>query len=50
MTNDLVEFQYRKMFKMTAEEYLNEPADKLFTNLYIYSQLKKKEELESKHG
>ena len=27
-----------------------EPLDEFYTNLYIYAQIKKKEELESKHG
>jgi len=38
------------MFGLTAQEYLEEPADQLFTNLYILGQMNKKQELENKHG
>lgn len=49
-TEELIAFQYRKLFKLTAEEYEAEPVDQLYTNLYIYGQIKKKEELEAKHS
>lgn len=35
---------------LNAVEFANEPADKLFINQYIYAQIQKKQELESKHG
>lgn len=42
-------FLYRKLFKLSYEQFLNEPIDEFFTNFYIYAQIKEKERLESKH-
>jgi hypothetical protein len=38
------------MFNLTSKQFEEEPADELFTNLYILAQLNKKQELEAKHG
>jgi hypothetical protein len=37
------------MFGLSAREMEEEPTDEFFTNLYIYSQIRKKEELEANH-
>lgn len=50
MTDDYIRYLYRSKFKLTAEQYEQEPADQLFTNLYIIGQINKKQELEAKHG
>jgi len=34
------------MFNLTAEEYEQEPADQLFTNMLIYGYIKEKEKIE----
>lgn len=48
--DEVIAFRYRKIFGLTAQEYEDEPIDQLYTNLYIYGQMNKKEELEAKHG
>lgn len=47
---ELLEFRYREKFCLSAEQMEAEPTDKFFTNLYIYAQIRRKEELENKHG
>lgn len=49
-TDEIIAYRYREIFGLTAQEYQDEPVDQLYTNLYIYGQIKKKEELEAKHG
>jgi len=49
-TEEILAYKYRKLFSLTAREYEEEPIDQLYTNLYIYGQIKKKEELEAKHN
>lgn len=49
-TDALIAYEYRKLFKLSAAQYEAEPVDQLYTNLYIYGQIKKKEQLEAKHG
>lgn len=48
--NELKEYQYRKLFHLTAEEYDNEPADRLYTNLFIHAQIQEKKRIEAKNG
>jgi hypothetical protein len=50
MPLEVVKYQYRKLFKLSAEELANEPIDQLNSNLYIWSLIEKKKELELKHG
>lgn len=47
---ELMRYKYRKLFHLSAEELEKEPIDQFFTNLYIYAQIQKKEELINKHG
>lgn len=47
MPDELIEFQYRKMFGLSHQEMLDEPADKFFTNLLIESLLRDKESKEA---
>ena len=49
-TPEILSYTYRKIFKLSYEDYLKEPSTEFFTNLYIYSQINKKQELEAKHG
>jgi len=49
-TDEILAFRYRQIFGLNAQEYEEEPIDQLYTNLFIYGQMKKKEELEAKHG
>lgn len=48
--HEILRYKYRKIFGLSAAEMDAEPLDEFYTNLYIYAQIKKKEELESKHG
>lgn len=38
------------MFGLSAQQYANEPADKLCTNLYIFGQIQEKQRIEAKHA
>lgn len=49
-TIEILKFKYREIFGLTSKEMLEEPTDEFFTNLYIYGQIKKKEDIEAKHG
>lgn len=43
---EVLKFQYRKIFGLSAAELEEEPADQFFTNLRIYSYIKDKQRLE----
>lgn len=47
---ELLIYQYRKLFHLSYTQVLDEPVSELFTSLYIYAQIQKKQELESKHN
>lgn len=50
MPSELYRYLYRHEFGLTAEEMDNEPAHEFFLNMQIYAWIKKKQELEAKHG
>lgn len=41
---EVLRYHYRKMFKLTAREMEDEPADQFFTNLAIYGLIQRKRE------
>lgn len=48
--DELLRFTYRRLFGLSAAEIANEPMDEFYTNLFIYAEMQKKEELMNKHG
>jgi hypothetical protein len=48
--SDVIRFQYRKLFHLSAAQMNQEPVDEMALNLYIYSELNKQEERASRHG
>lgn len=47
---ELLKYQYQELFGLTSHQVDEEPTDRFFTNLYIYSQIQKKKEIESRNG
>jgi hypothetical protein len=47
---EIMKYQYRKIFKLSAKQLEDEPIDEFFTNLTIWGLIEKKKELELKHG
>lgn len=50
MPIEMLKYQYRMLFKLSAREIEAEPTDQFFTNLQIWGLLEKKKELNAKHG
>lgn len=50
MPPEMLQYKYRRMFHLTAQEFAEEPVDQLFTNLYIWGQIEKQKELINRHG
>lgn len=46
----LVQYSYRKMFNLSAQQLEQEPVDQFAINLFIEKQINEKQELEAKHG
>ncbi len=47
---EVLKYQYRKLFHLSARQLAEEPVDELFTNLYIYAQIKEKERMDIEHA
>lgn len=50
MPFEVLKYQYRKLFKLSAAEMEAEPIDQFYLNLRIWNLIEKKKELEAKHG
>jgi hypothetical protein len=46
----LVQYSYRKIFHLSAQQLEEEPVDQFAMNMFIEKQIAKKQELEAKHG
>lgn len=49
-TEEVLRYQYRRLFGLTAGQYEAEPIDQRNENLFIYSQILKQKDREAKHG
>ena len=47
---DVARYQYRKLFRLSAEEMEREPMDEMQMNLFIHQEVVKQQEREMKHG
>lgn len=50
MPVELLKYQYRLLFKLSAEQLEDEPLDQFFTNLNIWGLIEKKKELDLKRA
>lgn len=48
--SDVLEYQYRKTFGLSAVEYANEPVDSINVGLFIHSEVGKQQKREARNG
>lgn len=48
--DELLRFEYRRVFGLTAKELSEEPIDQFFTNSYILAQIADRQRIKNEHG